>query len=228
MWSPFAPKLARDTHTRVFGVQYRKCLTDSTAYPAPLLDALAAWHYVTVHLGFTPSNIVVTGDSAGAHLALALVLQLSALDLPLPGSLALASPWADFTTSFASWKRNQDDYLTKSRLDNCIKSIVRHYNAGAVRHPLFSPALADAGHWTFLVSVPVFVSYGTLEALEDEDKALVDGMRRDGVAVEVFEDKGGFHDGPITGMNEDVYKRFAAGIEDQLKQIAIKATTDGQ
>lgn len=187
MWVPYGPKLARDTHLRVLAVQYRKCCSDSTAYPAPLLDALAAWHYATGHLGFEPANIVVTGDSAGGHLTLALALQLHSLSKTLPGGLALISPWADFTLSFKSWQTNTDDYLDLRRISKAVKSTLRHYEAGAARTALFSPALAPAGHWGWLAATPVLVSYGTLETLADEGKALIKGMRADGVDVAVYE-----------------------------------------
>jgi acetyl esterase/lipase len=33
---------------------YRKCLTDDTAWPAPLLDCLSGWQYLVEELGFEP------------------------------------------------------------------------------------------------------------------------------------------------------------------------------
>lgn len=168
--------------------QYRKTLTDDTAYPAPLLDAVAAWHYVTITLGFAPAQILLAGDSAGGHLALALIQQLQALSRPQAGGLALVSPWADFTCSFPSWSAKAGlDHLSRKKLGNAIQSAVRHYGREAITDPLFSPALAPAGHWSCLASTPTFVSIGTDEVFADEDYALVKGLRRDGVDVVLFE-----------------------------------------
>lgn len=168
--------------------QYRKTLTDETAYPAPLMDAVAAWHYVTITLGFPPASIMLAGDSAGGHLSLALVQQLAALSRPQAGSLVLVSPWADFTCTFPSWANNESlDILSKKKLGNAIKSAVRHYGREALTDPLFSPALAPAGHWACLAGTPTYVSIGTDEVFADEDYALVSDMRRDGVDVTVFE-----------------------------------------
>lgn len=44
--------LARDL--RVFSPNYRKCLDDASAFPAPLLDCLAGYQYLVDELGFEP------------------------------------------------------------------------------------------------------------------------------------------------------------------------------
>ncbi len=183
LWTAFPFRLAAETGRRVYCAQYRKTLDDGTAFPAPLLDALAAWAHVTGALGFRPSQVVVCGDSAGAHLTLALVRQLSVLGEALPGGLGLVSPWADFTCSFPSWERHSLDMLTKTKLSMAIASATRHFADEEKRGAFFSPALAEAGHWAFLAHTPVFVSCGGIEAFTDEDEALVAGMRRDGVPV---------------------------------------------
>jgi len=185
LYTPLAGKLARDTSLRVFGVQYRKCLDDASAFPAPLLDTLAAWRCLTTTLGFAPSNILVTGESAGGHLTLALVQQLSALDLPLPGAIAICSPWVDMTMSLPSWQRNKNDILCKPALELAVRSATRHYDE-STKAGWFSPAFAPKGHWSFLAAVPAFVSVGTAEAFEDEIEKLAEGMRGDGVDVTLW------------------------------------------
>lgn len=42
-----------------------------------------------------PARIILNGDSAGGHMALALALRLIAAGGPLPGKLALFAPWLD-------------------------------------------------------------------------------------------------------------------------------------
>lgn len=44
------------------GVNYRKCLSADTAFPAPLLDAFSAYRYLTVTLGFSASSIAFFGE----------------------------------------------------------------------------------------------------------------------------------------------------------------------
>ena len=65
------------------------------------MDAAAGYAHV-LSLGFKPSNIILAGDSAGGNLALALVRYLRDSNnptLPLPGAMALFSPWADASES---------------------------------------------------------------------------------------------------------------------------------
>src|SRR6266404_3488771 len=65
---------------RVLALEYRlsKHAPDAPAHPFPaaLLDALAAYVYLTDVVRFAPEDIVVVGDSAGGNLALALVRYL--------------------------------------------------------------------------------------------------------------------------------------------------------
>jgi len=93
-----------DVH-HVFAVEYRvsKHEPDEPAHPCPaaLLDALAGYVYLTRTVGFAPDDIIITGDSAGGNLALALVRYLvenaeliAGLPAP-PMALLLLSPWAD-------------------------------------------------------------------------------------------------------------------------------------
>lgn len=186
LWTGLPCHLARDLNIRVFAGQYRKCLTPETTFPGPLIDALAAWNYVTGTLGFPPSQVIIGGDSAGGHLSISLLQQLGALGAPLPGGAVLLSPWADGTFSFPSWKSNSEtDFLTIRKVINCIKSVAQFYTPDALSGPFFSPALAPEGHWTFLEHVPILVTVGTAEVFHDEDQALVSAMRRDGVHVEV-------------------------------------------
>lgn len=184
LWTPFSLKLAKDTQCKFYSPNYRKCVDETTAWPAPLLDALGAWHYLLTKLHYAPAQILLLGDSAGGHLALALISQLMALGMPLPGGVALCSPWADFSFSFPSWERNAGtDFLSRKKIGGAVQSIMRYYMRIAATMPVFSPALAPDGYWSRLAGTPVFVSIGEDEVFADEDYALVAGMRRDGVKV---------------------------------------------
>ncbi|GMK57595.1 hypothetical protein CspeluHIS016_0404290 [Cutaneotrichosporon spelunceum] len=198
LWTPFPLKLAKDHGVRAFLCNYRKTLSDAAAFPAPLLDALAAWAYVTLNLGFAPAQILLLGDSAGAHLALALVQQLAALGRPQAGALAMVSPWTDFTASFPSWANESVDHLSRRMLLAAIRAAVRHYAPDAIPDPVFSPALADSDQWKCLCATRVLVSVGTDEVFADEDYALVMCMRRAGVDITLMEDVHGLHEGPVT------------------------------
>lgn len=95
-------------------------------FPAALIDALSAYHYLINTLGFSPSNVVLSGDSAGGHLALSLVryLVLSASESNnpstpgVPRALILLSPTCDWggthdgTPSSAMTRNARSDYVS--------------------------------------------------------------------------------------------------------------------
>ncbi|KAF8135694.1 Alpha/Beta hydrolase protein [Boletus edulis] len=115
-----------DSAPHALSLEYRLSATvplpDQNPFPAALLDALAGYNYLVDVMGYSPSNVVVVGDSAGGNLALALTRYLvenrntSQVSLPAPpGHLILLSPWTDLSTSHdwlgSSTHSNTADYL---------------------------------------------------------------------------------------------------------------------
>lgn len=101
--------------SRVFALEYRSSvgvpLKAQNPFPAALLDALAGYYYLVHTLHFDPANILLAGDSAGAHLALCLLRYLvherpdhdhdisGPTPLPAPQSLLLLSAWLDLSST---------------------------------------------------------------------------------------------------------------------------------
>ena len=63
--------------------------------PYTAQDDLADAVYAALAAGHDPARIILNGDSAGGHMALALALRLVKGGGPLPGKLALFAPWLD-------------------------------------------------------------------------------------------------------------------------------------
>lgn len=63
--------------------------------PYSAQDDLADAVYAQLAASHDPARIVLNGDSAGGHMALALALRLVRAGGPLPGRLALFAPWLD-------------------------------------------------------------------------------------------------------------------------------------
>ncbi|MEQ8410070.1 MAG: alpha/beta hydrolase [Erythrobacter sp.] len=63
--------------------------------PASVQDALAHACFAQLAEAHAPERIVLCGDSAGGHMALALALRLARAAGPQPGRLALFAPWLD-------------------------------------------------------------------------------------------------------------------------------------
>ncbi|KAJ7589183.1 alpha/beta-hydrolase [Mycena floridula] len=104
---------------RIFACGYR--LSSSAPYPAVnpfpagVLDALAGYNYLIHTMGFSPQNIVISGDSSGGNLANAVVRYTvsngSAVSLPAPRALLLLSPSVEWGLTHdspgSSWQTNR-------------------------------------------------------------------------------------------------------------------------
>src|SRR5580704_1486965 len=90
----WAAHLSARTGCRVVLPEYR--LAPEDPYPAALEDARAVLKALSGEVGGSrPGSVVVSGDSAGGGLALALVLSMRDEGLELPGGCILLSPWLD-------------------------------------------------------------------------------------------------------------------------------------
>ena len=137
-----ATMLAALVGSPVLSIDYR--LAYDMPFPAALDDALAAWRGISAEAA--PARIMLVGTSAGGGLALSLLLALKRLGLPMPGAVALNSPWADMT-------RCGDSYAANDGLDNVLVSYdgylrcAAHLYAGGreLGDPLLSPIYDDLG-----------------------------------------------------------------------------------
>lgn len=91
---------------RIFSLEYRLAGAEpfkaQNPFPAALLDAVAGYRYLVQDIGFQPQDILLSGDSAGAHLAFTLARYLATYELPgLPnaGGLLLHSPTVDWANT---------------------------------------------------------------------------------------------------------------------------------
>lgn len=125
---------------RGLAIEYR--LTNETTFPGILADALAAWMHL-IREGFQPKDIILTGDSAGGNLSLALAryirdyrplydeLKLSH-DEPFADSLILFSPWVDVSLSYfdagpssSRIKNAATEYITLPAITRARNALVR-------------------------------------------------------------------------------------------------------
>ena len=99
---------------KFYSLDYR--LSPENKYPDSLNDALEAYAWL-INRGFSPKEISVSGDSAGAHLAASMVHYLSNRDQELPGSQFLIYPMCDPSCSTESYELLSSGYfLTKSNM----------------------------------------------------------------------------------------------------------------
>lgn len=159
---------------RVFAPDYR--LAPEHPYPAALDDAVAAYRGL---LDAGAQGVVVAGDSAGGGLALALMLRLRDLGLPLPARAVLFSPWTDLAATGESIRSNtRRDAMFFG--DGIARGADAYVGAADRRDPLISPLYADLAGLP-----PLLIHVGANEVLRDDSTRLADRALAAGVAVDL-------------------------------------------
>lgn len=149
-------KLAMSTSMDVLCFDYR--LAPEHPCPAALEDAMKTWNYLML-LGYGARDVILTGDSAGGNLALALVLKLKEEGRLLPRGIALMSPWTDLTSSGESFatKAALDPVLDREYIDRMIAAYAKDQD---LKDPLVSPLFGD-----FTGFPPTYIQVGENEIL---------------------------------------------------------------
>lgn len=161
---------------RVVWAQYRLSGTPETCFPAAVQDAVTFYHYI-ISLGVDPANIIVSGDSAGGNVAVALAryLQDSQTKLPPPGGVAVFSPWVHVTLT-AGKDYDQENH---SQAD-VLHSSVLQWGADVYRpQGQLSPemeAYISPLHHPFELSVPLYVQAGSAEGMHDQIRSFSEEM----------------------------------------------------
>ena len=166
--------LARALGLRVIVPEYR--LAPEHPYPAALQDALSAYRSLRA-LGYSGSDIVLAGDSAGGGLCLAAALSLRGSGDPAPAAVICLSPWADLSNSGASHASNakSEALLDTGDLDRWAAL----YAGGARREdPYVSPVNGD-----FRGFPPLLIQVDRGEILLDDSTALAEKAEAAGVDV---------------------------------------------
>lgn len=163
---------------RTVWAQYRLSSTPETRFPGAIQDAVAFYHHVLT-LGFDPKNVIISGDSAGGNVAIALLRYFQDHHhpaTPLPRGVAVSSPWVHVTTTAA---QDYDQYPT-SRADVLDGSVLQ-WGADVYRpegrlsrevESYISPL-----HHPFRSSVPLFIQAGTAEGLYEQIKSFAQEMK---------------------------------------------------
>lgn len=158
-----ASELGRAAAMRTLAIDYR--LAPEFPFPQALEDAVNGYRFL-LDSGLNPRRIAVAGDSAGAGLAVALLVRLKELGLPQPACALLFSPWADMTATADSYNRNarRDPVLNRETM----QFLAAQYLGTRPREtPLASPVFADLS-----AIAPLTIFAGATEVLLDDALAL--------------------------------------------------------
>lgn len=172
---PIAVGFAREGF-RVFSANYR--LAPENRFPGALDDAVAAYRGLLSE-GYSPKNIVLSGDSAGGGLAICLLLALRDAGIPLPAGAAVFSPWTDLAATGDSIRTNARRCAMFHGKD--IGPSARYYLGDTdPRNPRASPLYAE------LTGLPpVLIHVGANETLRDDSTRFAEKARLAGVRIEL-------------------------------------------
>lgn len=169
----------------VLSLDYR--VAPEHPYPAALEDAVAAYHWLQ-HIGYEGEQIILTGDSAGGGLCLALAMYLRDHHMPLPKCMVLMSPWTDLTASGDSYETNfTRDPLFGNTKESMIYSN-RYYGKRDPRHPYISPLF---GKYEGLP--PMLFQVGSIEMLLDDSVRAAKKAKEANVDVKLSIYEGMYH-----------------------------------
>jgi epsilon-lactone hydrolase len=158
----WAAHLSAQTGARVILPEYR--LAPEHPHPAALDDARAIWAALSGEA--KPGSLVVSGDSAGGGLALALVLSLRDDGQDLPAGCILLSAWLDLGRDRRAVPDlvRRDVVLTPDWLEACARA---YAVPAAWADPLVSPL-----HTAHSGLPPLLIQAGTDELLAPDSEML--------------------------------------------------------
>jgi monoterpene epsilon-lactone hydrolase len=174
---PMTWRMARACSRRLLAIDYRKA--PDHAFPAWLDDAFAAYTELLA-TGHAASDIVVSGDSAGGNIALALAHRLKREGVPMPDGLVLFSPWADLLCEGQTFRSNRrrDAMFDAESVRALGRYLTRECDP---RDPEVSPI-----HGDFRGFPRMLLFAGSTEVFLDDARAVTTRARASGVDAELY------------------------------------------
>lgn len=170
----YASRLAAAVDGECYTVEYR--LAPEHPYPAALDDAVAAYRGL-LNKGVPASSILLSGESAGGGLAVALALSLRNAGDPMPGGILAVAPFTDLTLSGPSLRAfNGDDPAANRDLLTFMGA--SYFQGHEPTDPLVSPVFADLSQLP-----PLFVTASQGEVLLSDATRLAERAEMAGVDV---------------------------------------------
>ncbi len=145
---------------RTLAIAYR--LAPEHRFPAAYDDALTAWRFLR-NQGIPAERIAVSGDSAGAGLAMGLICRLRDAREERPGCAWLVSPWTDLTMSGSTFaiKGAVDPIIHKEYLNELADAYLPR--GMDKKDPRVSPLYANLTGFP-----PLLIQVGSAETLLDD------------------------------------------------------------
>lgn len=168
---------------RIWSIDYR--MPPEHPYPAALDDCIAAYRALLAER--KPSEIIVSGGSAGGNLAAALMLRARDEGLPMPAGLILGTPEIDLTESGDSFHANMG---VDPGLHSLMPVNLLYANGADLTHPYLSPLFGDLKDFP-----PTILTTGTRDLYLSNTVRMHRALRAVGVQAELHVTEAGPHTG---------------------------------
>ncbi|KAL2830832.1 Alpha/Beta hydrolase protein [Aspergillus cavernicola] len=153
------------------------------ANAAPFCEAVETLRYVLEDLKRSPRDVLITGDSAGANLCLAILSHLRhcSVDVPelvihepIKGAI-LISPWVSFSHEWPSVKKNQHKYIDTQEVTTQWSQL---YLNGQLSNNYIEAVNAPEEWWNEIQVEQTLVLAGADEVLFDPIKAWTSNFKK--------------------------------------------------
>ncbi len=170
----YAARLADAVDGACYSVEYR--LAPEHPYPAAIDDAVCAYRALIAR-GIPASSILLSGESSGGGLAIALALALKTAGDPPPAGVLSVAPFADLTLSGESVRAfNGDDPAANRDLLTFMGA--SYFQGHEPTDPLVSPLFGDLKGLP-----PLFLTASQGEVLLDDTTRMAERAKSAGVDI---------------------------------------------
>ena len=177
-------RISAQANIKCLSVDYR--LAPEHPFPAAIDDIYTVYNWL-LKQGFNPQNIIVSGQSAGGGLCLALLLKIKDNKGSQPKGAVAISPWTDLSQSGKTMETNADvdPVISKKYLDRMAGLYLKDTSFSL---PLASPLFGD------LSGLPsILVQVGTAETMLDDSRRFVEKAKKAKVDIHIEIWKDMFH-----------------------------------
>lgn len=197
-----AQTYALNANCAVLFVDYR--LAPKYKFPIPVMDCFAAYSWALKHLPF--KKLVIGGDSAGADLAMSVMLLAREKGLRMPDGQMLIYPGAASSPDTESMQKFTDTPMWNSVLN--ARALALYADEKDHSNPLFMPLLSES----FDGFPTAYVETTEFDCLHDAGIRIAQRYRKDGIEVTLNETQHTMHGYDIAEISlyvqEQVGKRI--------------------
>ena len=201
--------LAREARTRVLAIDYR--LAPEHPFPAPLEDCQAAWRWLAA--AGIDGPLAIAGDSAGANLALSVILREGELMRSVPQAGLLFYGIFSSDLDSPSYRRFAEGYgLTRQDMRRFFDCYVPGTGPDSTR---FDPLVQQVASSVAVLArlPPLFLNAAGLDVLLCDTLDLAARLREAGASFELA-----MHEGVHHG-----FLQFSARLEEARRAIGLAA-----